>query len=187
MAAYQFLCLLLTTLLLSVVSPSYSTSYYTFAEPVTPKLASVPGYPPKIATNSKKVELSLYYETLCPYSRDFIVGPLANATHSDLMTITNLRLIPWGNAILQNSTIICQHGEDECYLNIIHACAIHTWPDVTTHFNFIQCSENRSSQISPKLGAEATWKDCAKQLGNFITGPLADAFDNDLMTIANLR
>jgi len=25
---------------------------------------------------------------------------------------------------------ILQHGEDECYLNIIHACAINLWPDL---------------------------------------------------------
>ncbi|KAJ4823516.1 hypothetical protein Tsubulata_017893 [Turnera subulata] len=153
--------------------------HYTIFEkpvPAPPRLASVPGYPPRIATNPEKVELSLYYESLCPSSQGFIIGPLAKALDTDLMTIANLRLVPWGNAFVRNSTIICQHGEDECYLNIIHACAINIWSDVKTHFNFIKCSESYSSQLSVQ-GAEATWKQCAQQLG-LPAQPIYDCYNS---------
>ncbi|XP_040946699.1 gamma-interferon-responsive lysosomal thiol protein isoform X3 [Gossypium hirsutum] len=79
----------------------------------------------------KKVHLSLYYESLCPYCRSFIVSQLVKVFNTDLLNIINLRLVPWGNAqyVKPKKTIICQHGEDECYLNTIHACAISIWPD----------------------------------------------------------
>jgi len=32
---------------------------------------------------------------------------------------------------------ILQHGEDECYLNIIHTCAINLWPDLVNLLSLI--------------------------------------------------
>ncbi|KAK8318019.1 hypothetical protein V6Z11_A13G146500 [Gossypium hirsutum] len=84
-----------------------------------------------------RVNLSLYYETsLCPYAF-FISNNLVKVIHTDLHTIINLRLVPWGNA-----KIHCQNGEEECHLNIIHSCVIHFWPDV--HLEFIYCIEQQS-------------------------------------------
>ncbi|PPD89757.1 hypothetical protein GOBAR_DD13312 [Gossypium barbadense] len=109
------------------------------------------------------VTVSLYYETsLCPRCASFISNDLVKVFHTDLHTITNLRLVPWSNAeihcqvsnsilhfnifsLLTNevqflsSTVtnysLCnnvQHGEEECHLNTIHSCVIHFWPDVVT-------------------------------------------------------
>lgn len=53
--------------------------------------------------------MSVYYESLCPGSQYFIVKLLAPVLDTDLMTILNLRMVPWGNAHLQkNGTIRCQ-------------------------------------------------------------------------------
>ena len=53
--------------------------------------------------------MSLCYEFLCPYCNSFIADPLAQVLETDLMTILNLRLVPWGNAILDsNNTMECQ-------------------------------------------------------------------------------
>lgn len=62
---------------------------------------------------SNKVNLSLYYESLCPACRSFIVDELAAALFDpdkDLISITNLRLVPYGNAHVQapNQTVVCQ-------------------------------------------------------------------------------
>ncbi|XP_039013164.1 gamma-interferon-responsive lysosomal thiol protein-like [Hibiscus syriacus] len=110
----------------------------------------------------KKASLSLYYEALCPYCRSFIVSRLVKVFNTDLLNIINLRLVPWGNAeyVKTNKTIICQHGEDECYLNTIHACAINIWPDPRKHFNFIYCVENQGPD-----GTDAVWKTCSSTLG----------------------
>ncbi|KAK9001049.1 hypothetical protein V6N11_082841 [Hibiscus sabdariffa] len=119
---------------------------------------------------SKKVNLSLYYESLCPYCRSFIVSQLVKVFNTDLLNIINLRLVPWGNAqyVEPNKTIICQHGEDECYLNTIHACAINIWPDPRKHFNFIYCVENQGLHINDNQhsnGADAVWKACSAASG----------------------
>ncbi|KAJ3682857.1 hypothetical protein LUZ60_013084 [Juncus effusus] len=84
-----------------------------------------------IATDSK-VSVDLYYESLCPYSADFIVNYLAKTFHNGLISIVHLDLIPYGNA---------HHGEDECLLNVMQACAMNVWPDLNVHFAFINCLE----------------------------------------------
>lgn len=57
----------------------------------------------------EKVTMELYYETLCPYCSNLIVNSLYKIFESDLISITDLKLIPYGNAkISSNGTIICQ-------------------------------------------------------------------------------
>ncbi|KDP20259.1 hypothetical protein JCGZ_08854 [Jatropha curcas] len=154
----------------------YSSLLFLFVSCSRNKIAVEPA--PQVL-NSKKVALSLYYETLCPYCRNFIVVDLAKVVKTDLMSILDLKLIPWGNAIRQsNNTIICQHGEDECYLNTIHACIINILPDVMKHFKFIKCIEEQSSPpIIAQNGAEASWKLCAQQL-KFSSEAIKDCYDS---------
>ncbi|TYI62909.1 hypothetical protein E1A91_D10G281200v1 [Gossypium mustelinum] len=103
------------------------------------------------------VTVSLYYETsLCPRCASFISNDLVKVFHTDLHTITNLRLVPWSNA-----EIHCQHGEEECHLNTIHSCVIHFWPDVKEHLEFIGCTEQQSLKGWP---VEALWKNCSEKL-----------------------
>ncbi|XP_047333521.1 gamma-interferon-responsive lysosomal thiol protein [Impatiens glandulifera] len=91
---------------------------------------------------SDKVSVGLYYESLCPYSAEFIINNLSKLFDNGLISIVDLKLVPYGNAkITNNSTINCQHGPSECFLNTIEACAIDTWPDLNTHFPFINCVE----------------------------------------------
>ncbi|KAB5520059.1 hypothetical protein DKX38_024378 [Salix brachista] len=56
------------------------------------------------------VNLSVYYEALSPSCATFIVQNLARIFDDDLITITNLRMVPWGNARVNktDSTTICQ-------------------------------------------------------------------------------
>lgn len=102
----------------------------------------------------EKVNLALYYEALCPGSREFILKYLVDVFDLGLIDIVNLKLVPWGNAKLTqpNDTIVsqvtfthlhpphlilliiaplslCSVGEDECYFNTIQACAIEALPD----------------------------------------------------------
>ncbi|KAI0503500.1 hypothetical protein KFK09_014434 [Dendrobium nobile] len=92
---------------------------------------------------TQKVSLALYYEALCPFCSRFIVFSLSKIFSDGLISIVDLRLVPYGNAmIVPNSTISCQHGPSECFLNTVEACAINSWPDVQRHFSFIYCVEN---------------------------------------------
>lgn len=84
-----FLLLSLFLLLLLLVPPSSSSS--------------------SSGAPNDKVTVSLYYESLCPYCADFIVNHLVRLFQTDLISIVNLRLVPWGNAwIAPNASIICQ-------------------------------------------------------------------------------
>ncbi|KAK2972106.1 hypothetical protein RJ640_010269 [Escallonia rubra] len=114
-----------------------------------------------MASDDYKVTLSLYYESLCPYCAGFIVNQLRDVVETDLRNIVNLRLVPWGNTQrTPNHTWICQHGRDECVLNVVEACAINIWPDLATHFKFIQCIERFELE-----GKRAQWQSCFGALG----------------------
>lgn len=60
--------------------------------------------------DSQKVNLSVYYDTLNPNCSSFIVKNLAQVFDQDLITILNLRFVPWGDAHFNKSTnaTICQ-------------------------------------------------------------------------------
>ncbi|PRQ42840.1 putative gamma interferon inducible lysosomal thiol reductase GILT [Rosa chinensis] len=80
---------------------------------------------------AENVSVTLYYETLCPYCADFIVNHLAKIFQNGLISIVNLRMVPWGNAWLNSDgSFACQHGTDECLLNTIEACTITIYPNV---------------------------------------------------------
>jgi interferon gamma-inducible protein 30 len=62
-----------------------------------------------INSGNDVVHVSLYYESLCPYSKDFILEILKKFIKLDVMSIVNLHLVPYGNAYTsQNGTVSCQ-------------------------------------------------------------------------------
>ncbi|KAL9428714.1 hypothetical protein AB3S75_030661 [Citrus x aurantiifolia] len=141
--------------------------------------------PPK---HNDNVNLSLYYETLCPGCAEFISEGLGKVFEKGLISIVNIRLIPWGNAeiVEPNKTVDCQHGEDECYFNTIEACAILAWPDqLKKHFDFIQCLENRTLR-GPIRDRKEAWLTCCKDLKlspNFIK----DCYESGIGRLLELK
>ncbi|CAK9233962.1 unnamed protein product, partial [Sphagnum troendelagicum] len=106
----------------------------------------------------EKVKVELYSESLCPYCANFIINYLNPFFNNGLIDIVELRIIPYGNAhIHADGSLTCQHGQDECYLNIIQTCAIRLWPKVTDWFPFIYCLEKL-----PRATAAQDWKSCVE-------------------------
>jgi len=99
-----------------------------------------------------KVNLSLYYETLCPYCRGFIVQQLAKA-YQTILDIINITIVPYGNAheTYDQSTqlydFVCQHGADECVGNLIHSCLLSFYPSVQQYMGFVNCTESTSGDV----------------------------------------
>ena len=96
--------------------------------------------------NGDKVLVELYFESLCPYCQQFILGSLKTAASTkDLWTIADFKAYPYGNArTIQNGSswsFTCQHGVNECYGNMIEACAINTYDWYTQALPFIICLE----------------------------------------------
>ncbi|KAL7849383.1 hypothetical protein SRHO_G00210060 [Serrasalmus rhombeus] len=78
--------------------------------------------------NGAAVNVSLYYESLCPGCRQFLVGELM-PTFFMLNDIMNVELVPYGNAQEKQSAgkyeFICQHGAEECQGNMIETCMLN--------------------------------------------------------------
>ncbi|GLT66145.1 hypothetical protein SLA2020_385310 [Shorea laevis] len=112
-------------------------------------------------SSAQNVTLSLYYETLCPSCADFIVNHLVKLFDNGLISIVNLRMVPWGNAQIEpGGTFLCQHGPDECALNTVEACTITIYPDPEKHFRFIHCVEGLA--LENKLNV---WISCFDKAG----------------------
>ncbi|KAH8417678.1 hypothetical protein KR222_004071, partial [Zaprionus bogoriensis] len=92
-----------------------------------------------------KLLLAVHYEALCPDSMYFIRRRLYDAlADNDWWPRTELKLYPFGKANFYNNTkigelqVFCQHGDEECELNALHACLLETL-DVIKAFDMIYC------------------------------------------------
>ncbi|CAB0000903.1 unnamed protein product [Nesidiocoris tenuis] len=114
------------------------------------------------AAVSKKLNVDLYYESLCPGCRALITGQLVDVAAA-LDEYLNINLVPFGNARYQGKTIVCQHGEEECLGNKIHACAIKRLNNQLQQVQFVGCMdkipsvEDGGKQCSAKFNLE--WED----------------------------
>ncbi|XP_040572852.1 gamma-interferon-inducible lysosomal thiol reductase [Lepeophtheirus salmonis] len=111
---------------------------------------------------SSKLQLSVYYETMCPYCRRHILEDL-HPTYTQLSDILDVQLVPYGNAKSSSRpdgtgyTFSCQHGPTECLGNMVHACAIK-YVKFPILMDFIACMMERSDV--PVLAG----KECASKL-----------------------
>ncbi|XP_026459975.1 gamma-interferon-responsive lysosomal thiol protein-like [Papaver somniferum] len=80
---------------------------------------------------------------------DFIVKNFPKIISSGITDIMDLKLVPYGNAFVENNTIICQHGSEECFLNQVEACAIHAWPDVENSCERFSCLKKPGFSAKP--------------------------------------
>ncbi|XP_061870952.1 gamma-interferon-inducible lysosomal thiol reductase [Colius striatus] len=95
------------------------------------------------------VELSLFYESLCPACRNFLVQELFTTWLLLPVGILNITLVPYGNAQERNDSgkwqFECQHGPEECLGNMIETCLMHEAKDFNSYFPVIFCLESGSS------------------------------------------
>ncbi|KAL7584302.1 hypothetical protein Lser_V15G42811 [Lactuca serriola] len=121
-----------------------------------------------------KVKVSLYYESLCPYCANFIVNQLGKALYEgNLVSIVDLRMIPWGNTqFAPNNAWICQHGPDECLIDMVEACAIDLLPHSGLWFEMIKCIEELNLQ-----GKHGEWKSCMNSL-KIHPQPITDCYQS---------
>ncbi|NXW91796.1 GILT reductase, partial [Alopecoenas beccarii] len=119
----------------------------------SPEIAAVCQAESRCANRSRPaaapVELSLFYESLCPACRMFLVRELFTAwlvLPDDVLSVT---LVPYGNAQERNVSgkwiFQCQHGPEECLGNMIETCLMHEAKNFSTYFPVIFCLESGSS------------------------------------------
>jgi len=74
------------------------------------------------------LQVTIFFESLCPDCQDFISSGFAGAWRA-VPEILNVTLVPWGFAKATPNgaggwTFKCQHGPNECQGNKLHACGI---------------------------------------------------------------
>ncbi|XP_059045827.1 GILT-like protein 1 [Achroia grisella] len=122
-----------------------------------------------------KVKVRVYYEALCPDSKHFFIRHLSPVTEklSDFVDVT---LIPYGKATTKeengNYFFKCQHGEEECYANKIHACSIQAVSNMTTAVKITDC------MITDNQDADAALLRCAKQM-KINPGPISNCANSE--------
>ncbi|XP_029470209.1 gamma-interferon-inducible lysosomal thiol reductase [Rhinatrema bivittatum] len=91
------------------------------------------------------VAIQLFYEGLCGGCREFLVLELF-PTWLMLGEIMNVSLVPYGNAEEKNVSgkweFTCQHGPDECLVNLIETCVMHYLGEIKDYFPVIFCIES---------------------------------------------
>jgi len=116
-----------------------------------------------IAVECQKLQVRVFYESLCPDSAQFINKQLTPAS-KDLLQYMDLRLVPYGKStyVTQGADVIftCHHGPNECYGNKVHACAIEN----------IQTNSYRQDYTRESL--ILNYVDCLMALGRDPTYPI---------------
>ncbi|XP_017481739.1 PREDICTED: gamma-interferon-inducible lysosomal thiol reductase-like isoform X2 [Rhagoletis zephyria] len=99
-------------------------------------------------TSDQFLKVGVYYETLCPDSREFIRNSLYDAMIiNDWIKYIDLELVPygkvtsWTDPTTNITTLFCQHGHSECEQNALHACIVEH-NDVKDQVKLISCLMN---------------------------------------------
>ncbi|CAH0405433.1 unnamed protein product [Chilo suppressalis] len=92
---------------------------------------------------NENVKIQLYYECLCPDCRKFDTTVFARV-YNILQNYLDVHTYPYGNAQTithADGTVDfeCQHGVEECYGNMLHACAIDILANTTASIEFNMC------------------------------------------------
>ncbi|RXG73041.1 hypothetical protein Avbf_02823 [Armadillidium vulgare] len=118
---------------------------------------------PFIQGQADPVKVTVFYESLCPYSREFFVDQLA-PTYESVGEIMLVETYAYGfeTEIARPSgdgyTFSCQHGSDECYGNKLLACGQKYLEDHEVFLDFNFCI--MTSDYPPSYGVQ-----CSNQVG----------------------
>ncbi|XP_069693933.1 GILT-like protein 1 [Periplaneta americana] len=88
------------------------------------------------------VNVTLYYETLCPDSQRFVSRQLY-PVWKDLKDFISLKFVPFGKA--SGDSIMgfkCQHGVEECRGNMMQSCVLDMLTTAGPQMEFVYCVMN---------------------------------------------
>ncbi|XP_002400600.3 gamma-interferon-inducible lysosomal thiol reductase [Ixodes scapularis] len=118
-----------------------------------------------------KVNVTLFYESMCPYSKAFITTQLY-PTYTKLQEYLSVTVVPFGNGNINERTlrskktyysVTCQHGQNECKGNTIQACAVKYCQTTEAWLSLIACMSvfydpyNQGKKCADKLNLTLEW------------------------------
>lgn len=109
------------------------------------------------------VNVIVFYETLCPDSKNFVLRQLVPAFER-AQALMKIWFVPYGKATTTTNpdgslAFDCQHGPIECEGNIIHACVVEAVQDARKQLAMVAC------MIRDNLIPRDAFIGCAKQHG----------------------
>nr|CAD7268837.1 unnamed protein product [Timema shepardi] len=107
--------------------------------------------------SQEKVQVTVFYESHCPYSVEFITQKLYPAYKALTSANMDVDLVPYGFTKYSvdddgHYQFSCQHGPSECYGNRVQACALAELSDnLDLQVEFVNCamSSSNSSTSGP--------------------------------------
>lgn len=121
--------------------------------------AQYPDFIKNTLKDAEPIKIDLYYEAFCGGCRKFILEQLYPTFQKLYSTgIFEIALYPYGNAhekkVGQKWEFECQHGSEECQMNLVETCALHLLNHPQQFMPYIQCVENKPSIINAKKCAD---------------------------------
>lgn len=115
----------------------------------------------RLTAAAEPVKVSVYYETLCPDSKRFVINQLY-PVYQELKDIMLLDVNAYGKAenfaIGDSYIFVCQHGPNECQGNMMIACAKNLIQSEELFMDFTNC-------IMTVFTAAAGGPQCAEKHG----------------------
>jgi interferon gamma-inducible protein 30 len=116
-------------------------------------------------TSSPAVQVSVYVEALCIYSKRYFNEQLVPTYDQLGSQVMDLNIVVFGNARidLTNKTLQCQHGVAECDANSYNQCAVDIYPYPDRYLPYVTCLFNSlpmGKQIEPF--SKAIFASCAR-------------------------
>ncbi|MCL7044562.1 hypothetical protein MKW94_008958 [Papaver nudicaule] len=164
-SSLKFLTLLLVFL---VSAQCLSSADVVLTAPTLPNSA----VGPIPSSHPKRVSLDFHYDSLDNSSSEFLVKIIPNILLEELDDFVKLTLHPYGKArVGRNGTVLCQHGQKECFLNKVEACAIQVF----------------SQNYGAYFGLVNSWEACFDLLIGMDRNPVVDCYSSDVGTKLELR
>lgn len=110
---------------------------------------------------TQSLQIDVFYESLCPDSRYFVVNQLYPAWKK-LAPIMRLNLWPYGKAssrkVGDSYEFDCQHGSTECEGNFYHACGVNKIENKDKSLEYVKC------MIADNANPSGIAKSCAEKI-----------------------
>uniref|UniRef100_D3TM92 Gamma-interferon inducible lysosomal thiol reductase n=1 Tax=Glossina morsitans morsitans TaxID=37546 RepID=D3TM92_GLOMM len=125
------------------------------------------------AVIEEKLNVLVFYESLCPDSKRFLQNQLG-PNYDELGDFIDIKLVPFGNAksVDDGKEFVCQHGPAECLGNLKQSCVINQTTNQTAQVKFVVCqmtthwNDNDVKECSESVGLPSNIDNCVNtQLG----------------------